>query len=263
MNTFLVSIGAMLQSSSRTGITAILLLATSPAFADCEGLITRMNKRLNYPDIDTQGYVADCKVWPAYPAKTIVALAHFQEGSSYSQPPTSNEGLYDLDVLIVKTGTDEVLHRLLQKGALTSDAIALREIAIDTGRYNLAKDAAAFGVRANRRNPHAEIQSIRLYVVQENTLKQVMDKMKTIESFSENQVLADCTRSSDARRTLALASTSSHGYADFIVHEKLTLVEPVVVKTGCHVKEEKIARRYRLRFDGTAYVVPPDLQDRY
>ncbi len=243
-------------------IAAILLAASSPGFANCEELIIRLNKVLHYPDADTRGYIADCKVWPAHPDRTIVALAHFQEGSGFSHPSTSNEGLYDLDVLIVKTGTDEVLYRLQQKGALTSDAIALREVAIDTGRYTLARDAAAFGVRANRRKPHAEIQSIRLYVVQGSKLKQVMGKLKTIESFGENQGLADCTRSSDARRTLALASTSSHGHADLIVQEKLTTVEPVEAKAGCDMKEERITRRYRLRFDGAAYVVPPDLQDR-
>jgi hypothetical protein len=262
MKDFMDSIGVTIRSASRVGITVILLVASLPALADCEGLITSMNKRLNYPDLDTRAYVADCKVWPAHPDKTIVALAHFQEGSNFSLPPTSDEGLYDLDVLIVRTGTEEVLHRLLQKGALTSDAIGLREIAIDTARYTLAKETSAFGVRANRRNPHAEIQSISLYVVRGNALKQVMNKLMTLESFSENQALADCARSSDIRRTLAMAGTSSHGFADLIVKEKSTIAEPFAVKTGCDVKEEKFVRRYRLRFDGVAYVVPPELQDR-
>lgn len=240
---------------------AVLLLSlTQLSYAECEGLPERLNKKLGYPDHETEGYFHVCKVWPADASKTIVALAHFQKGSSFSMPPNESDGLYDLDVLIVKTDSGEIQHRLFQKGALSSDAIYFTGIDIDTARYQLAPGVIAFGLRANRGGP-AEVQTIKLYVLQRNKLKQILNNLSMVEHFAEAHV--DCPHSSEIRRTLALASTASHGYADLILQEKKVEGAPVRTKTDCGVKEIQSSHRYTLRFDGDTYVVPQELQSNY
>jgi hypothetical protein len=244
---------------SKTTATALLLLFAQLSYAECEGLSKKLNEKLGYLNRETEAYFSACKVWPADTSKTIVALAHFQKGSSFTVPPNESDGLYDLDVLIVKTDSGEIQNRLFQKGAVSSDSIYFSGIDIDTARYQLAPGVIAFGLRANRGGP-AEVQTIRLYVIQ-NKLKQILSNLSMVEHFAENHT--DCPHSSDVRRTLAVANTASHGYADLILQEKSIEGEPVRTNTECMVNETKSSQRYNLRFDGNTYVVPKELQSGY
>jgi len=183
----------------------------------------------------------------------------FNVGTADTDPDTERM-LHDLDVLIVKTDSGEIQNRLFQKGAVSSDAIYFSGIDIDTARYQLAPGVIAFGLRANRGGQAAEVQTIQLYVIQ-NKLNQVLSKLSMVEHFAENQT--DCPHSSDVRRTLAIANTASHGYADLILQEKSIEGEPVRTNTECTVNETKSSRRYTLRFDGNSYVVPKPLQSAY
>jgi hypothetical protein len=241
-------------------VAALLLSLTQLSYAKCEGLTETLNEKLGYLSNETEGYFSACKIWPADAGKTIVALAHFQKGSSITVPPDSSDGLYDLDVLVVKTDSGEIQHHLFQKGVLSSDAISFSGIDIDTARYQLAPGVIAFGLRFNRGGP-AEVQTIRLYVIQQKKLKQILSKLSMVEYFSEAQV--DCPHSSNVRRTLAVAGTANHGYADLVLQEKMIVGDPVRTKSDCTVKKWQNSHRYILHFDGDTYVVPQELQSAY
>lgn len=241
-------------------VAALLLSLAQSSYAECEGLTEKLNEKLGYPDNETEGYFSACKIWPADTNKTIVALAHFQKGSSFTVPPDSSDGLYDLDVLVVKTDSGEIQHHLFQKGVLSSDAIYFSGINIDTARYQLAPGVTAFGLRFNGGGP-AEVQTIRLYAIQQKKLKQILSKLSMVEYFSEAQV--ECPYLSNVRRTLAVSGTTSHGYADLILQEKMIVEEPVTTKNDCTVEKWQSSHRYKLRFDGDTYVVPQELQSAY
>ncbi len=245
---------------SKLAVAALLLSFAQLGWAECEGLPEQLNKELGYPDLETENYFSACKVWPADAKKTIVALAHFQKGSSFSVPPDGGDGLYDLDVLIVRSGTGEIQHRLFQKGAVSSDAIRFIGIDLDTARYQLAPKVIAFGLRANRGGP-ADVQTITLYVVRQNRLKSILSKLSMVEYFAESHI--DCPHSSEVRRTLAIANTVSNGFTDLILQEKKTEGVPVGTIDGCTMDETKTSQRYTLRFDGNIYVVPKELQSAY
>jgi hypothetical protein len=246
-------------------ILAAWLLAFAPAgYADCGELADRVSKALGYAPVE-YGFRADCRVWPADPARTIVALAHLQTAPGSGGPPAGahEEGDYDLDVVVVSTATGAILQRLAQRGALISDALRLDSVSVDTGRFWLAPGVRAFGVRARRANRRAEVTDVRLYVVRGNTLQQVFGPAYMLEHFSEDQLANDCYRSSKVERTLAVARSSTLGHADLIVQEQTTLEEPTAAKDGCEIAQTRSSRRVVVRFDGNAYVVPKELQTGY
>lgn len=237
----------------------MMFLLPMLTYADCPSLIIQLNTALHYQQDESVEYLADCKIWPADPRKTLVALAHYQTNSSMSSP-ASHDGLYDLDVVIVETASGEILQRILQKGALDSDALYLKSITIDTGRYLLAPTVRAFGVRAMRGNPHADYETLSLYVARNNELTSVMQNLVTYKLFGEPQGPGGCARSSETKRKLAMAKTSHHGLADVLVLETGLEQDQTVVKDGCEIDEHKSDQHYELHFDGASYVLPALLQ---
>lgn len=235
-----------------------MCLLPMPSDADCPSLIKQLNTALHYSQDDSAVYRADCKIWPADPSKTIVALARYQANSSMSSPP-SDDGLYDLDVVVAQTTSGDILQRIFQKGALVSDALYLKTITIDTGRYDLAPDVRAFGVRAMRGNPHADFETLNLYVARNDELRPLLQNLVTLKLFGEPQGLGGCSHSSETKRTLTMAKTKQHGFADLLVLETGIEQEQTVVHDGCQIDENKSAHHYELRFDGTSYGVPEQL----
>lgn len=239
----------------------IALLLPTPGYADCEATVRQVSKTLNYPQDESVGYFSDCKIWPADPGKTIVALAYFQAGSGNSSSPDEGEGLYDLDVVVVSTASGDILQRLLQKGALVSDAIYLKSIAIDTGRYALSPKVLAFGVRAMSGNPHVDFERLNLYVTRNNQLESVLAGLVTYSLFGEPQGPDGCSRSSETKRTLSVAKTGNQGLANLVVQEKSIEQEQTAVKDTCEINETKSSQRYVLQFDGKKYLTPKQLQE--
>jgi len=247
-------------------IVAVLLLALSPSSnADCKSSTEKVIKALNdYPgsEVLDWGTYVECKVWPADPTKTIAALVDPHKVSNIS--PSSDDGRSDLEVLVLETSSGNILQRLFQKGALISDAIPLMSIQLDTARYVLAPGVIAFGVRANRYGRFDnETQDINLYAIQENKLKQILDNLTMHESAiaMNDESNAHTCQSSDITRTLAIAKTSSHGYADLIVQENKSERSDGSRDDCADAKTTKSSRQYVLHFDGSSYVLPKELHD--
>jgi len=249
-------------------VALVCMLAMQAKATDCGPLAERLNVKLGYPSsgtADESGF-GDCKKSPANPGATIAAFAHFQKGSDFSSDDVGL-GLYDLDVLLVDTDTAAILQHLSQKGALSSDSIALSRISIDTANYTLAPNARAFGVRADRSNNLREnsfgFETINLYLIRENHLRQVLDKLV----MSEDQPHSECGSddASHVTRTLAVAKTITHGLADLILMEKrIDVEEKMENEDGNEVcvttREIPSSKRYLLKFNGETYVIPKDIK---
>jgi hypothetical protein len=239
-------------------ITAAALLQFSALCqASCDGLAEKLSVELRYPDSAASGTpsFSDCKVWSGDPSKTIVALAHFQPGSSFTSPE-SNMGLYDLDTLIVNTMTGEIISRLFQKGALSSDAIVLDKISIDSARYSLAPNVRAFGIRIHHKHPIRgyphEFEELNLYVANGKKIRLVLDALATLDSGGE---VGECEGNlSDVRRTLAMGKSTNHGYADVIVTTKTIDSESKLINGDCkEVAQKPVFTQDILQFDGERY----------
>lgn len=247
-------------------IISVLLLTLSPlSHADCKSATEKVIKASNYYPgsypVNWDNYV-ECKVWPADPTKIIAALVDPQKASDAD--PGADDGLSDLEVLVLEADSGNILQRLFKKGALISDAITLTGIELDTARYVLAPGVIAFGVRADRHGKYdQDIQDINLYAIQENKLQQILSNLQmreNIVSVNSESNAHDCP-STRISRTLAIAQTSSHGYSDLIVQEKKS-VRGEGSKDDCaDAKTSTSSRRYVLHFDGSSYVLPKELHD--
>jgi hypothetical protein len=126
---------------------------------------------LTVMDDDTPGLV--CKIWPAHDDVLLVAVPLIASAQS------SHNHVGDIELLVVDRKSRQVRQRLLQPGLMTDDAIAIRKVEFDTGRYALAPDVTGFGLRIyvanhSQPNPFSETD-LRLYAVDGDALRVVLD----------------------------------------------------------------------------------------
>ncbi|MES2246017.1 MAG: hypothetical protein V4645_01980 [Pseudomonadota bacterium] len=250
---------------------ALVLLGLASAaglgHAACEsGLAERMHAKL-YPKQPLDERLAACKVWPAFPGRSIVVLPMPRE--------TTDKGakVFDLALLLIQrpdngnTDRDTVIGRIFLPEALDEDATtSIQEIRVDTSRYVLSPDTRAFGLRVRYRGnsttsgPQAS-ETVRLYVQHGNKLRQVLQE---IELDHDNGGWdATCTGHFEKLRTmLSVARTTSNGLADLQLSR--TLVQSRAQEQedqGC--VEKALPAKFStvtLRYDGERYKAPKSLQ---
>ena len=204
-----------------------------------------------------------CKEWPAYDGQTITALSQIEPDPTLSDAPDGT-GMYDLKLAVVSNVDGKPLARYAQASVYSSDAVRFDGLSIDTARYKLTSDLRAFGVRAgftgsSRANPF-EQAVLSLYVREGNALRPVLEQL-VIES-SNGEWDTNCAGEfSRTQRTLDLAKTSSHGFADLIVRSVTTGTQNTLGKTDCE-STDTVGKTVltTLRYDGRQYVVPKDMR---
>jgi hypothetical protein len=199
------------------------------------------------------------KVWPYDKSRTIVALC-------YPSKIDPDEGaMYDLDVLVVDSKTLTVIARSKKKDAISSDAVYLSGLSIDTAPYNLAKGVRAFGVRksfsgSSRVYPYEET-FIDLYVPQGNGLMTVLDSMSI--NLENGKMDDDCGGTFiNKKRTISIGKTDTKGYRDLIVDGvMLTQVDKTDKNGKCKHEEIKgKPEKFILKYDGNVYSIPKTLR---
>lgn len=200
---------------------------------------------------------AVCKDWPAYPGQSISAKATFERAAG-SDVETS--GFYDFDLSVVQDGQAEPIATLHQDSAFESNGVALYELTLDTARYSVAPEVRAFGVRtrftnSSRLNPLDETQ-LTLYIREGVTLRPVLQQLLVYQYGGEWD--GDCEgERSEITRTVEIAKTSSHGYADLIVRTRETGTSSVGKGDACKDKiTEYKPVSTTLRYNGRSYVLP-------
>ncbi|NYH07600.1 hypothetical protein [Pseudomonas moraviensis] len=199
-----------------------------------------------------------CKEWPAYPGLNISANAKFERSSVPGGADTS--GTYDFNLSVLKSDQTKPVATYHQASAFFSGGVALRELSLDTARYKLTPEVRAFGVRvqftnSSRLNPLEETH-LSLYVREGEKLRPVLSQLVVYEYGGEWD--GDCAGERyETTRTVEIAKTSSHGYADLIIKTKTTGTTNVVEGNTC---EDKISvsspELTTLRYDGKSYVLP-------
>ena len=144
-------------------------------------LLPRSLDQLGVPSKQVYEQFVVQKIMPYDTSSTIVVI------------PTVASQEYDWEVftlnsyvLVVDSETAEIKQQFYEKESWYSDAIELREIAIDTANYTVADGKRAFGVTlyyigASRPNP-MNSKTLSLFVQKENTLELVLDEFE-IHSF--------------------------------------------------------------------------------
>ena len=251
--------------SSLLLLLALALLGTPAVHAACEsGLAERMHAKL-HPKRKLDESLAACKPWPAYPGRSIVVLPLINGAS------TAQGKVLDLEVLVIQrpdngnTERDTVLARLFQPEALEEDVIRIQDIRIDTGRYVLAPDARAFGLRvryssSSRTHPLSS-ETLRLYVPQGGRLRPVLDEVEVDRDGGEWDMRCN-GRFEQLRTLLSVGKPRADGYAELSLSRSLTQSRAQLQEDGeCH--ERALPPRYStelLHYDGERYRVPKSLR---
>ncbi|MER9889713.1 hypothetical protein NKJ48_29350 [Mesorhizobium sp. M0114] len=200
-----------------------------------------------------------CKIWPAHDDLLLVAVPLIDSANS------DHLHVGDIELLVVDRKSLRVRQRLLQPGLMTDDAIAIRKVEFDTGRYALAPEVTAFGLRIEMANhsqatPFTETD-LRLYAVASDALRVVLDGLVVTAHGGEGD--ASCAGSFHSSQvSLAMSPARHHGYHDIIAVERTDTDNPSPDKDGeCKSHPAKsVKRTYRLRYDGNRYPVPAALR---
>jgi len=234
------------------GVVVGLLTMASHALAECvvpalqEGVV---------------GF-AVCKDWPAYPGMTITALSQIEANPSAEEP--DGQGLYDLKLAVVSSEGLGTLASYSRASVFVSDAVRFEGLSIDTARYKLTPQLRAFGVRSTFHgssgpNPFGEVW-LSLYVKEGDVLRPVMEKL--VVGTNGGEWDTNCAGEFwETRRTLEMASTSSHGYVDLIVRSVASGSKSTRKGEECeNIPSTGKTALTTLRYDGNQYVVPNELK---
>jgi hypothetical protein len=228
------------------------------AHADCKERFTEWARALQ-PGRAVDADNAACKVWPANPAQTLAVLPLPRKGG------TADETVYDVEVLVADSKTGAVIAHSFEPSAMTSDAMGLQGMALDTAPWRLTPQQLAFGVtktfqNSSRVNPSADT-TLSLYVIDGRKLRRVVSNLTTRQSNGEWD--GNCAGEfSDTSRSISVGPAGRGGYATLLVSEKTVDTTRTAVGDQCASKD-KPARRasFRVEYDGSRYGVPAGLSD--
>ncbi|MER9890696.1 hypothetical protein NKJ40_01115 [Mesorhizobium sp. M0119] len=200
-----------------------------------------------------------CKIWPAHDDLLLVAVPLIDSANR------DHLHVGDIELLVVDRKSLRVRQRLLQPGLMTDDMIVIEKVEFDTGRYALAPDVSAFGLRIEMAHhsltaPFTETD-LRLYALAGDTLRVVLDGLVVAGSGGDSD--GSCAESFHSSQvSLAMSPASHHGYHDIAAVERTDTDNPSPDQDGeCQSHPGKpVKRTYRLRYDGNRYPVPAALK---
>ncbi len=251
----------------RTLVLLLGLAAAGAGHAACEsGLAERMHAKL-YPNRALDERLAACKLWPAFPGRSIVVLPIPHEADR------KGARVFDLELLLIQrpdngnTERDTVVARILQPEALDEDSAArIQDIEIDTSRYLLAPDTRAFGLRVRYRSvapgSSVAVETLRLYVQHGSKLRQVLQEIELDHDTGEWD--QSCNGHFEKLRTmLTVARSASNGWRDLQLARTRT-PSHAQLQDDLSCTEKTLPSRFdtvTLRYDGERYRVPRALRD--
>jgi hypothetical protein len=190
---------------------------------------------------------AACKLWP-YDNKTLLSAIAFS---------TDN---VDEKVLVVAM-SDAKSGRVINwhKTEVSEDAavhVGEGSLSIDTAPYQLAKGVRAFGVRFTSDAPGASCaegvwsDELSLFIPTPESLEPVLQGLAMTRKEARKGCFGDVPELvyDDAKLSLGLAKTNSHGFADLIVTARVRREGEAVGSSGKATIEQ-----YTLRYDGNEY----------
>lgn len=201
---------------------------------------------------------AAAKPWPGDATRTILAYAGTRDD------PNADAGAqYDLGIVVLETASGKVLEQHVEPAAITSDAMHFDGLELDTANYAVRRGVRAIGVRVAYGHvgyTSSELSTLRLYVPQGTDLEPILPPLVMTSAAADR----DCSEAHELTRTLAIAPTSTHGYADLVLDEtdqrhELDKTASADAAADCAQNTSTVRARHVLKFDGTRYVVPPEL----
>jgi len=161
-------------------------------------------------------------------------------------------------ILIVNNETGKIIHKHLDHPNLTSDAIILSKIEIDTAPYIIAENNRAFGIRVHyhtrsQPNPYSNT-TLSLFVKSKDSLKAILKTYDVMDYKAEWNMR--CNGSSIGHeKILIMTMNKTNGYYDILVKNEITHSESFEDKNGeCNVTEKLSLQKTVLKFNGETYL---------
>ncbi|QTD93923.1 multidrug ABC transporter ATPase [Burkholderia anthina] len=212
------------------------------------------NARLAARDTDRLVVASACKAMPNAPETTIVAAA-FDSLPKSKNPDDSNK----LQVVALVEGGKVVAaeRSVVEEDAATE--IGEHSYQIDTAPYRLSPDVRAFGVvfTSSARGPSCPdadaSEELTLWVREGNRIRPVFGTNRygwvAVEGEACGPGVGDAS-SEEARMTIAVEKTSSHGFADLSITAHITKTQR---KDGDYADTGKRTARTIVHYDGKTY----------
>lgn len=255
----------------RTCLFVLLLSLPFTSFAqDCgDDAVARITQAYQQRDTaslpDRQGWVIDaergaCRAWPADTSLTLIAvsvLGPAEFGGEVQQG--------DLDVMVIDSTSLRPRAGLRLPDVMSSDAIHVDSVGLDTARYNLSPSVRAFGVRSSRSNssqpnPFSETR-LQLLVFTENRLEAITEQI--VVSSSGGEWDTRCAGEfHETKRTLEVGHAPTQGWAALTVRERSadTVSREDAAGSCIEQREDHPVRSFKLQPKGRTYPLPSEIK---
>lgn len=198
-----------------------------------------------------------CKVWPARPQLTLVALPLVRaEHDGYGET--------DLEVLVLDSVRQSILARLVEPNRLDWDAVYIEDLRFDTAPYRLRADDVAFGVRVARRgsarpNPFYETR-LDLYQLDAHGLRPLLSELPVRSAWGEWDT--NCSGAfSETKGVVIITERAGHGgYRDLLLKNTRVELRMALIDGECRTVEENTHRhQLPIEYGEDRYLLPIEL----
>lgn len=240
----------------KTLLIFIYLLLSQVSFSQIQDSIL-LNKVLNQLKIKTSEVNLELvaqKILPNSKDKTVLVIPKYivNEQDEY------RNFYFELDAYIVVANneTAEILYKIYQPNAWTSDAVMLTSIEIDTGLYNLNQQTRAFGMRvsytgSSRPNPYYKTD-LSLFITQNDILKQVLSNFVISEFHGEWDT--NCVGDFESiKSSIDIDKVQSNGFNNLIIRTTKTQTENILTNEDCVEKNKIVKTTKKLIYNATEY----------
>lgn len=194
------------------------------------------------------------KKLPNKTSQTLVVIPKYRTNE------TDEEGhlFLELDayIIIVDSSTGKILYKYIDESALTSDAMVLTDIDIDTGLYQLNENNRAFGIRVSYRgssnpNPYS-YTDLSLFIIQNNAVKRILNNYQIDRSSGEWDTRC-AGEYEDIIGTIDMDKNKTNGFRNIMIKNKITQTKSFETNDGCDEKViTKNTTKY-LKYNGKEY----------
>ena len=255
----------------RTCLLALLLSLPFTSFAqDCgDGAAARITQAYQQRDAaalpDRPGWHIDaergaCRVWPADTSLTLIAVPFLgPEG------PNGGSQAGDLDVLVVDSTTLRPRAGRRLPDVMSSDAIHVDSVGLDTARYNLSPNVRAFGIRSSRSNssqpnPFSDTR-LQLLVFNGTSLEAITGQIVVSRSGGEWDTRC-AGEFNETKRTLEVGPAPAQGWATLTIRERSSSTVSYEGADGncIEARQDIPVRSFKLLPKGRTYPLPSDVE---
>lgn len=253
-------------------LAAVLLMTSHLAYGACsKELIVSSSGHLGHAierdelenhepetgEVDLGFYA--CKMLPNQKNLAVITLATVNDARTKTYDLHADGGaIYDLIVAVVDTKTDKQIAKNIISGALESNAVALRSLEVDTGRYYLEKGSVVFGVRSyTAANSHSYIydeEKLFLYKLRRGNLAVVLRGLDVKRDSGNIEEHPEDTVIQHSKSILSVAPHVTNGMHDLEVIEKNSEEMPEVGESG--TARPVTGGKLTLKYDGNEYSNP-------